>query len=76
MDSVEYLQGMLSASMSGITHRNWRHHPDLFRRAEECVWSSLGSVELSPAWFQQGHNVSKLSFPWLFELNEKYADNE
>jgi hypothetical protein len=58
MDSLEHLQGLLGRGMSGPTSQNWRHDHGLFHRADECIWSTPGSVELSPAWFQQGHDAS------------------
>jgi hypothetical protein len=33
----------------------WRDHPDYFHPGEERL---RGSVNFSPAWFQQGCNVS------------------
>jgi hypothetical protein len=40
---------------SSIRAMCWRDHPDYFHLGEERLW---GSVKFSPAWFQQGRNVS------------------
>lgn len=37
--------------------KNWRSGPRFFRNATECKVTP-GAITLSPAWFQQGHDVS------------------
>jgi len=39
------------------TSKHWRTHPDNFKAAEMCQ-IQRGLVELSPARFQQAHDVS------------------
>src|SRR5580698_30725 len=49
----EKLHPLLKLPQSG-TGRSWRDELEIFRAGGE---GPLGSVNLSPAWFQQGHDV-------------------
>ncbi|KAG2351808.1 hypothetical protein BDR07DRAFT_1243241, partial [Suillus spraguei] len=37
---------------------NWRYNQEWFKQGSENVGSTPGCINLSPAWFQQGHEVS------------------
>ena len=50
------LRPLLDSSIHAMC---WHNHLDYFHLREECLW---GSVNFSPAWFQQGHNVSALIY--------------
>ncbi|KAG2355240.1 hypothetical protein BDR07DRAFT_1213524, partial [Suillus spraguei] len=34
---------------------NWRYNQEWFKQGSENVGSTPGCIDLSPAWFQQGH---------------------
>jgi hypothetical protein len=57
-ESLKHMNILLSRSMSSSAKKNWRTDPALFRAKHECSSIMPGTVELSPAWFQQGHDVS------------------
>jgi hypothetical protein len=40
----------------------WHHSEHLFKDADECTSYSPGCANMSPAWYDQGHKVSHISY--------------
>jgi hypothetical protein len=60
-DSMHYLQPFFRG---GCATGPWRNLKDFFRNIQECIMSMAGTVNFSPAWFEQGHEV------FLYPMNE------
>jgi len=52
---------------------NWRTNQRLFNRGSEDVGATPGCINLSPAWFQQGHEVGsdEMVIPAVILTNPK-----
>lgn len=53
--------------------KNWRIGPEFFKPADQCN-RRPGTVTMSPAWFQQGHDVSSLPANLTSEVNDNVTD--
>jgi hypothetical protein len=56
-DALEHLQPILKG---GTSPTSWRKCPAFFKPDSECLLAKPGVVTMSPAWFEQGHDVCNL----------------
>lgn len=73
--SLEMLKEPLERSIcAAAPSTNWRLHEDLFRKTADLK----GTINLSPAWFQQGRNVipSVGSAYLSFSPDNQYTDTQ
>jgi len=59
-DSTMHIQPLLAG---GKKEGNWRNLDLLFKPVEECCSSTLGTVNFSPGWFEQAHDVCYHALP-------------
>ncbi|KII83092.1 hypothetical protein PLICRDRAFT_119857, partial [Plicaturopsis crispa FD-325 SS-3] len=82
------LEPLLRESVSKHVGGNWRTDPALYSAADKCVKVPRGCINVSPAWFQQGHDTpddhletssslrgrdAKFTHPWLEDMAESLA---
>jgi hypothetical protein len=53
-DAAAHLQPFF---VGGRTNGNWRNLDNLFKSEADCPTSSPGTVNISPGWFEQAHDV-------------------
>jgi len=56
-DALVHLQPLFNG---GSTTGSWRQSTQFFKPQSHCVASKAGIVTMSPAWFEQGHDVRTL----------------
>jgi hypothetical protein len=59
MNTAKGLNPLLEKSQK---KRGWRNSKYLFKDPKECALYPPGSVNMSPAWYDQGHKVSHILY--------------